>query len=529
MSESSSNSVSAPTPRRRIYSRAGVASIALLVVLGVAGLTWTSELLTFVEWASREKPGPNYIDKNPQLSDDERLMYALSHVGGQPAIDSAKEIVRRDDPRFIPVLIEMLVANEAEISLAGAGTHNHIKSLEQLADRNFRNEAQAVQRMAEFWKKWYLSTDIEPPPGFVGWKGRLLSRYDPFFSRLLRNESEASVRVEEIHAAGARRVVGPALNKPKFISAAEATQFVSTEPVIGVRINGESRAYPQRIIDWHQAVNDVVSGIPVSITCCGLTGTAICFNRQGPKGQLLTLNSSGLVYRGNELLYDDETHSLWCQITGRQVVGEESDEAFELSSFPVVISSWGEWKEEHPDTRVLSTDTGFRRNYEPGAARGRYFEAPETVFPPYQPDDSLPAKTRVFGLFSADEKSTKAYPVSALVKTRVINDTVGETPYVLVSTNGELTVDWKRRNGVTRYPAGAEIRAYRREGETFQVSDDSETVLDSRGARWDITEEALVGPDNRKLARVPGVHAFWFGWHAFHPDGALYRMAAKSN
>jgi hypothetical protein len=181
--------------------------------------------------------------------------------------------------------------------------------------------------------------------------------------------------------------------------------------------------------------------------------------------------------------------------------------------------------EEHPDTRLLTFDTGFDRNYRPGAARGRYFTSDAATFPYSASAGGVPSKSRIFGLRADKETASKAYPVAALAESKVVNDVVGDTPYVLVATNGLVTVEFRRRNTNSKYIAGAEVRAYRRDAEMFRPSNDTESVLDDSGQRWEITEEALVGPGNRKLERVAGVQAFWFGWHALHPEGEVYKVS----
>lgn len=507
--------------RRRKISRSAAITIGILIVMGVVGQFCMPQILAGIAWLSRSQPGPNYLDENPQLTEDQKLMYALSHVGGAPAVDAVNRIVEKRDLRFVPVLIEMLAAGESQYFMAGAGAHVQIKALERLTNQNFRTEARNVQRMAEFWSQWYITTDIEPPEGFVGWKGDLLSSRNHLADELLRDGVPVDIRVEEIHVANLRRTLGPSLIQPKTSSAKESL-IEDDDPVYGVRVNGRSRAYPQGIVDWHHTINDVVGELPIALSCCENSGAAACFERRDPERGALTLHPSGLVYRGNELLYDGETRSLWCQMTGRPVLGAWAASGRTLPSVPVVACTWGEWKSEHPDTDVLSSETGFDRDYRPGAARGNYFSAEHAMYPVFQPSDLLPAKSRVYGLTDDSSRRAKAYPVAKLAESRVVNDTVGETPFVLVATNGLLNVEYRRRRNVAKYIAGGEVRAYRRGTETFRPSDDAETVLDGQGRRWEITEEALVGPNNQTLPRVAGTQSFWFGWHAIHPYGEVY-------
>jgi hypothetical protein len=113
----------------------------------------------------------------------------------------------------------------------------------------------------------------------------------------------------------------------------------------------------------------------------------------------------------------------------------------------------------------------------------------------------------------------KAYLVKILVEEQVVNDTIGETNVVLIANRGDITV----RSGIaTTYNAGGEVRAYNRGEETFDPSADADTVLDSAGRSWQITEEALVGPDGKLAPRINGHLAYWFGWYSFFPKTLLY-------
>jgi hypothetical protein len=92
--------------------------------------------------------------------------------------------------------------------------------------------------------------------------------------------------------------------------------------VFGVAIGGQARAYPLRIVNWHEMVNDTIAGVPVSLAYCTLCGAAILFDARAPgRDTPFTFGSSGLLYRSNKLMYDRQTGSLWNQFTGRPVLG----------------------------------------------------------------------------------------------------------------------------------------------------------------------------------------------------------------
>src|SRR5580704_3415396 len=97
-------------------------------------------------------------------------------------------------------------------------------------------------------------------------------------------------------------------------------------------------------------------------------------------------------------MYDHETNTLWNQLTGEPVIGRLADSGVRLSMLPVVLTSWAQWRSEHPDTRVLSLHTGYPRDYTPGATYGSYFASPTTMFPVWRRSGILPAKASVFAV-----------------------------------------------------------------------------------------------------------------------------------
>jgi hypothetical protein len=153
----------------------------------------------------------------------------------------------------------------------------------------------------------------------------------------------------------------PPLENAPMIPAAEADYLLDEEPVFGVVVNGEARAYPLRIVDNHEMANDVIGGVPVSIAYCTLCGAAIAYDGRGPDGQTITFGTSGFLYRSNKLMYDRPTRTLWNQLTGESVLGELADTDIRLDILPIVLTAWADWLAQHPDTLVLDRDTAFIR------------------------------------------------------------------------------------------------------------------------------------------------------------------------
>jgi hypothetical protein len=314
----------------------------------------------------------------------------------------------------------------------------------------------------------------------------------------------------------------PALSNSEMISASQATYLEGGEPVFGIAINGDARAYPLRIMDWHEMANDVVGGVPVSLAYCTLCGAGIAFDGRAPDGNTYTFGSSGFLYRSNKLMYDRETRTLWNQLTGEPVLGELAGTDLRLTILPIVLTSWSDWVEQHPDTQVLSLETGYQRPYEVGAAYGDYFSYEGTMFPVWQRSEELGTKDRVYALHL--DGVPKAYSVEKLVQEQVVNDLLGETPLVLVAQRGVVEVEGvNRRVRPVTYGSGGEVRVFERGEHTFSPGPEPDTLLDGQGNSWQVTEEALLGPDGESAPRLGGHLAYWFGWFAFFPNTLIYK------
>ena len=355
------------------------------------------------------------------------------------------------------------------------------------------------------WMLWQQATpQIKPHDGFAAFKSALYQRIDPNFRVFLHDGVEHEIRLEEIAWGGVIKDGIPALTNPALIDAKDADYMTDGELVFGVSINGDSRAYPLRMMDWHEMFNDVIGGVPVSLAYCTLCGSGILFEtRVDERKKPFVFGSSGFLYRSNKLMYDSETHSLWNQFTGRPVVGSLVGSGIELKTRPVVITDWKRWKQAHPHTKVLSRETGFDRDYSPGAAYSEYFASPDLMFPAIIERRDLHAKDQIFALRSAG--TDKAWPLSLFSKGKVINDHAGVLDLVLIGDASTQTV-----------------RAFRAEGRDFFRTSDLTEVSDLSGGTWQVTEEALIGPSGERLTRLPGHIAYWFAWAGYlGTDGEL--------
>jgi len=353
------------------------------------------------------------------------------------------------------------------------------------------------------WAEWIgRNEQVKPKEGYLEFKASVFARYDPAFRRFLDPRLTYRVRPEEIEWGGVRKDGIPALNNPKQVSAAEASYLNGKDRVFGVLINGEARAYPHRILDWHEMCNDVVGGVPVSLAYCTLCGAGILYHGRAGE-RTFTFGSSGLLYRSNKLMYDHQTESLWNQLTGEPLSGALVDAGIKLKVLPVVVTTWEEWSRRHPNTRVLDPATGFQRDYSRGPYED-YFKSKDTMFPVWLTSGELQPKDIVFALIVNGRP--KAYSLELLKREGITHDRLGGKDLVLVTDRS----------------SGA-VRAYESGGKRFKPGlKGAELLEEGSGVAWKLSEDHLHA-NGEKLPRLAGHMAYWFGWFAFYPTTEVYR------
>jgi hypothetical protein len=278
-------------------------------------------------------------------------------------------------------------------------------------------------------------------------------------------------------------------------------------------VGGEARAYPKRILAWHELARDRLGGVDLAIVYCTLCGTVIPYEaRIG--NRRFTFGTSGLLYRSNKLMFDEETSSLWNTVEGRPVLGPLAGSDLELAARPVVTTTWGEWRRAHPDTSVLSLETGYERDYSEGAAYRDYFRTDRLMFGVPRLDDRLDNKQEVLALSlrprGAEPEARMALAISSDFLEREANrlhqrSFAGHELVVVTSDAGANRV----------YDAGS-VRFVERLAQ-------GDRLRDADGRRWSVTEAALIpeGGSAAPLPRVVARRAFWFGWFAQYPDTEL--------
>jgi len=294
----------------------------------------------------------------------------------------------------------------------------------------------------------------------------------------------------------------PSIDNPVFADIQGSYFMSDSDTVIGLEINGESKAYPLFILVWHEIVNDNVGGTPVAVTYCPLCYTNQVFERV-IDGQEVEFGTSGKLYNSNLLMYDRFTESYWSQALGIAVKGELS--GYKLNLVPFDVITWGDWKTLHPDTMVLTTDTGHIRSYATDPY-GNYYTEPRILFPVEHSDDRMHPKEIILG-FNLDG-IYKAYKQKDIESKTIINDSIGKMPVTLFSLFSQNS------------------RAFERtlDGQVLDFVYVDKKIIDTQtNSEWNYDGLSISGEyEGKQLERMPIEPGFWFEWVAFHPETLVY-------
>jgi hypothetical protein len=212
-------------------------------------------------------------------------------------------------------------------------------------------------------------------------------------------------------------------------------------------------------------------------------------------------------------MFDEETMSLWSSVEGRPLIGPLAGSGLELRDYPVVTTTWREWRSTHPQTTVLSPDTGFERDYAEGAAYREYFATDRLMFTVPRTDRRLRNKDEVLVLLVSPPEGGQRRPLA------IAAEFLRKEPLVALRFAGRELL-------VVTTPAGAN-RVYESGPHRFtRVLADSR-LQDAEGRWYTMDEDALRAEDGDPpvLARLPARRAFWFGWYAQFPDTELVSTA----
>ncbi len=317
----------------------------------------------------------------------------------------------------------------------------------------------------------------------------------------------------------------PPIDHPRFVDPRQVGWLVAQEPVLAVELNGEAKAYPLRILMWHEIVNDEIGGEPVTVTYCPLCNTGIAFRRPTIGGKLLDFGTSGRLFNSNLVMNDRQTGTYWSQATLEAIIGPLAGRR--LRFLPAQIVSWGDWRATHPTGRVLSQDTGFDRPYGQNPYQGYDSPGNDPFRYTGDPDPRLPAIARVLGVgvwgrqvaFPYEELEARAVDGFAAVQTRVGGQ--GVVVFWKEGTTSALDqpeIATSRAVGsATAYaPRSGDLRLH------FQAVPGGFVDRETR-SRWDLFGRAVSGPlRGSELRPLPAVDHFWFSWAAFFPQTDVY-------
>ena len=288
----------------------------------------------------------------------------------------------------------------------------------------------------------------------------------PATSRNGFDYSDALVPADEIVWGGVPRDGIPSIHEPKFVAADDAKFLRDKDRILGVVRNSIAKAYPIRILDRHEIVNDRFAAEAIVVTYCPLCFSGMAFTAQ-IDGIDLQFGVSGLLYNSDVLLYDFRTESLWSQIMSKAISGPLK--GVEIAAIPTAHTTWRDWRDRHPNTLVLSTDTGFSINYNKSPYRD-YQRTGQLMFPVRHRNKAYRNKELVLGIRIGGVQ--KAYPFKELRAhgESSFSDSVGDT---------KLTIEWQKDEKYAR-------------------------AIDSNGNE------------------IPTVIVYWFAWYAFHPGTEVF-------
>ena len=296
----------------------------------------------------------------------------------------------------------------------------------------------------------------------------------------------------------------------EYVRLAEGRDDLPDARVAGIVVDGIPLAVPYNILWWHEIVNVDFGGRRFAITYCPLTGSALVFDVTA--AGISRFGVSGLIFQNNLVMFDDETESLWPQMCGGAAIGER--QGTRLQQVAAVEMRWEAWKDQFPETLVVSEPTGFRFDY--GVYPYGFYEVSDfLLFPTPGPvDPRLPIKERVLGIPGRD--GGMAIPFAVLEES-------GGVAVIQTIIDGELVLTlWDAGAG-----AAAAYHPRTTDGDPVTIRSESVGFFDNEtGSRWNILGDAVEGSmTGASLVPYDGAFvAFWFAWSSFHPDTRVWTV-----
>ncbi len=408
----------------------------------------------------------------------------LFFTDGQKLQDHLTFITENWQPGFEPMALEIIrMARRMDV-------------IQPLVDLLRKNTNQGYGYSPRAWNKWLWNNPETRYEHYAEFKSLLYQLIDKKFAGYFDDQRETTIRLDEVVWGGVSQDGIPPLRQPKMISAGAADYLDDDNIVFGIEINGDARAYPNRILAWHEMFIDEIGGTEFAGVYCTLCGAVILYETHH-NGIRHELGTSGFLYRSNKLMYDKTTQSLWNTTWGEPVVGPLVGKGIRLKRSYVVTTTWGEWRRRHPQTTVLSLDTGHDRDYGEGVAYQQYFATDELMFDVPKSDNRLKNKDQVLALVYPEySQDTLAIHADYLSKNPVYHDSLGELNFVVLTDS----------SGANRVYDPEDIEIVKFDGDS--------TAMDSDGNHWRMEEHGLINNEGRTLIRLAAHRAFWFGWYA---------------
>ncbi len=281
--------------------------------------------------------------------------------------------------------------------------------------------------------------------------------------------SNSIINTSKILSGGPAKDGIPSIDHPRFIKVGKVDFLKDNDMVMGIIRDGIQKAYPTRILIWHEIVNDKINDEYIVVTYCPLCGTGMVFDRK-IDGSVYTFGVSGLLYNSDVLMFDRQTNSLWSQLLMLSTSGQNVNKKLRwLNSSQM---TWKAWRSKYPKSLVLSKDTGYDSDYSSSAYSG-YFSSDKPMFAVDKNRDEIRQKQWVLGI--KIDGIAKAYSMKDLQKYSPIKDTF--------------------------------------QGKHLAITYDKDT------------KETKVYDD--KDNDISSVRVFWFAWQAFYPKTKLWRKNNK--
>jgi hypothetical protein len=287
--------------------------------------------------------------------------------------------------------------------------------------------------------------------------------------------NKSSVDLDEIFSGGPPKDGIPSIDDPVFRPVGETTDLGPKEPVIGLVIAGDARAYPLRILTWHEIVNDVVGGVPVAVTYCPLCNSAIVFDRR-VAGEATEFGTTGKLRNSDLVMYDRATESWWQQFLGEAIAGERT--GTKLRFIPARLESWQRFAARHPDGKVLVPNNPNLRSYGLNPYAG-YDSSPRPFLYRGEMPEGIEPMARVIRV------DDQAWSLELLRSAERVE-------------SGDLVLTWEA-------------------GQNSAL--DSRRIDEGR----DVGNVTVARQSGTQSEDVPYDVTFAFVFHAFYPDGTLHR------